>query len=131
MRADLILSSGGVSVGDYDLVKTIMNEAGNRTQFWQVAMKPGRPLAFGSLGHVPIVGLPGNPVSSMVAFEQFIRPAILKMTGHANLFRRTVRARLGEDIKKKEGMRYFIRGRIQQDGGLYRRNDGQSGLRIS
>jgi molybdopterin molybdotransferase len=119
MRADIIISSGGVSVGDYDLVKEIMKEAGNRMHFWQVAMKPGRPLAFGSLADVPIVGLPGNPVSSMVSFEQFIRPAILKMLGHVNLFRRTVRARLGADIEKKEGMRYFIRARIRRDGEDY------------
>ena len=119
MRADLIVSSGGVSVGDYDLVKEIMKEEGNRMQFWRVAMKPGRPLAFGALGDVPIVGLPGNPVSSMVSFEQFIRPAILKMLGHANLFRRTVRARLGEDIEKKAGIRHFIRARIRRDGDGY------------
>jgi len=119
MRADIILSSGGVSVGDYDLVKEIMKGPGNRMQFWQVAMKPGRPLAFGALGDVPIVGLPGNPVSSMVCFEQLIRPAILKMLGHENLFRRTVRARLGEDITKKKGMRYFIRARIRRDGEDY------------
>ena len=119
MRADLILSSGGVSVGDYDLVKDIMKEVGNRMQFWQVAMKPGRPLAFGSLGDVPIVGLPGNPVSSMVSFEQFIRPAILKMMGHKNLFRRTVRASLDEDIEKKTGIRHFIRARIRRDGEGY------------
>jgi molybdopterin molybdotransferase len=119
MRADLILSSGGVSVGDYDLVKELMKEAGNRMQFWQVAMKPGRPLAFGSLGDIPIVGLPGNPVATVVCFEQFIRPAILKMMGHVNLFRRTVRARLREDIKKKKGTRHFIRARIQRDGEDY------------
>jgi molybdopterin molybdotransferase len=119
MRADLIVSSGGVSAGDYDLVKEIMQEAGNRMQFWQVAMKPGRPLAFGSLRDVPIVGLPGNPVSSMISFEQFIRPAILKMLGHVNLFRRTVRARLGEDIRKKKGIRHFIRARVRRDGEDY------------
>jgi molybdopterin molybdotransferase len=119
MRADLIVSSGGVSVGDYDLVKEVMKEKGNRVQFWQVAMKPGRPLAFGALGEVPVVGLPGNPVSSMVSFEQFIRPAILKMMGHVNLFRRTVQARLGEDIAKKPGIRHFIRAKIQRDGDLY------------
>ena len=119
MRADLILSSGGVSVGDYDLVKEIMKEEGNRMQFWQVAMNPGRPLAFGRLGDVPIVGLPGNPVSSMVSFEQFVRPAILKMLGHANLFRRTVRERLGEDIEKKKGLRHFVRARIRRDGENY------------
>jgi molybdopterin molybdotransferase len=115
MRADLIVSSGGVSVGDYDLVKEIMQEVGNAMQFWQVAMKPGRPLAFGALGNVPIVGLPGNPVSSMVSFEQFIRPAILKMLGHTNLFRRSVRARLEEGIEKKAGIRHFIRARIRRD----------------
>jgi len=115
MRADLIVSSGGVSVGDFDLVKEVMKEEGNRMQFWRVAMKPGRPLAFGSLGKVPVVGLPGNPGAVMVSFEQFIRPAILKMMGHANLFRRIVRARLGEDISKKSGFRHFIRARIHRD----------------
>lgn len=119
MRADLILSSGGVSVGDYDLVKEIMKGVGNRMQFWQVAMKPGRPLAFGSLGDVPTVGMPGNPVSAMVSFEQFIRPAILKMLGHKNLFRRIVRASLDEDIEKKKGIRHFIRARIRRDGEDY------------
>jgi molybdopterin molybdotransferase len=119
IRADLIVSSGGVSVGDYDLVKEVMKEEGNRMQFWQIAMKPGRPLAFGMLGEVPFVGLPGNPVSAMVSFEQFIRPAILKMMGHVNLFRQTVRARLGEDINKRSGIRHFIRARIQRDGDLY------------
>jgi molybdopterin molybdotransferase len=78
-------------------------------------MKPGRPLAFGALGSVPIVGLPGNPGSAMVCFEQFIRPAILKMLGHGNLFRMTIRARLGETIRKKEGFRHFIRAVISQD----------------
>ncbi len=119
MRADLILSSGGVSVGDYDLVKEVMKGAGNRMQFWQVAMKPGRPLAFGSLGDVPTVGLPGNPVSAIVCFEQFVRPAIFKMLGHKNLFRRIVRAILDEDIKKKKGFRHFIRAQIRRDGDDY------------
>jgi molybdenum cofactor synthesis domain-containing protein len=67
MRADLIVSSGGVSVGDYDLVKEILQEVENSMQFWQIAMQPGRPLAFGALKGIPIVGLPGNPVSSMVS----------------------------------------------------------------
>ena len=88
-------------------------------QFWRVAMKPGRPLAFGAMGEIPIVGLPGNPVSSMVSFEQFIRPAILKMMGHTNLFRRTVRARLSEDIDKKSKIRHFIRARICREEGGY------------
>ncbi|MDA8126496.1 MAG: molybdopterin molybdotransferase MoeA [Deltaproteobacteria bacterium] len=114
LRADLILSSGGVSVGDYDLVKTIMKEVGNRMQFWRVAMRPGRPLAFGSLGNVPLVGLPGNPVASMVSFQQFVRPAILKMLGHRNLFRRTIKARLAEPVQKGKEVRQFIRALIRR-----------------
>ncbi len=119
MRADLIVSSGGVSVGDYDLVKEIMQEAGNAIHFWQVAMKPGRPLAFGALGGIPAVGLPGNPGSSAVSFELFIRPAILKMLGHENLFRRCVRARLDEGIVKKSGLTHFIQARVRQEGEGY------------
>ncbi|MGZ3578411.1 MAG: molybdopterin molybdotransferase MoeA, partial [Syntrophales bacterium] len=106
LRADIIVSSGGVSVGDYDLVKDVMKEVGNKMQFWKVAMRPGRPLAFGSMGGVPMFGLPGNPVSSMVAFEQFVRPSMLKMMGHKNLFRRTVKATIREDIIKKRGTKH-------------------------
>jgi molybdopterin molybdotransferase len=120
MRADIIISSGGVSVGDYDLVKEIMKEVGNNMQFWQVAMRPGKPLAFGSLEGIPIFGLPGNPVSSMVSFEQFVRPSILKMMGHRNLFRKTIRALLKESIDKKKGVRHFIRAHIIFEDGRYR-----------
>jgi molybdopterin molybdotransferase len=119
LRADLIISSGGVSVGDYDLVKDIMKEVGNRMQFWQVAMRPGKPLAFGALNDVPLFGLPGNPVSSMVSFEQFVRPSILKMMGHRNLYRRTVKAELRDAISKKKGVRHFIRARISFEDGRY------------
>jgi molybdopterin molybdotransferase len=118
-RADVIISSGGVSVGDYDLVKDIMREVGNQMRFWQVAMRPGKPLAFGALGGVPLFGLPGNPVSSMISFEQFVRPSLLKMMGHRRLFRRTIRAAAEEDIAKAVGMRYFIRGRVSMDGDRY------------
>ncbi|MHB9096712.1 MAG: molybdopterin molybdotransferase MoeA [Syntrophales bacterium] len=119
MRADLIVSSGGVSVGDYDLVKESMQEAGNAMHFWQVAMKPGRPLAFGALGDVPAVGLPGNPTAAMVSFELFVRPAIRKMLGHDNLFRRTIRARLDEEIVKKKGITHFIRAQVRREGESY------------
>ena len=118
-RADIIISSGGVSVGDYDLVKDIMNEVGNNMQFWQVAMRPGKPLAFGSLEGIPIFGLPGNPVSSMVSFEQFVRPSILKMMGHNALFRKTVQATVREDITKKKGTRHFVRARVDYIDGRY------------
>jgi len=118
-RADLIISSGGVSVGDYDLVKDIMKEVGNAMQFWQVAMRPGKPLAFGSIQGVPVFGLPGNPVSSMVSFEQFVRPSILKMMGHKNLYRKMIRATLEENLAKREGLRYFMRGQVRWEGGRY------------
>lgn len=120
LRADLIITSGGVSVGDYDLVKDIMKEVGNRMQFWQVAMRPGKPLAFGAMNNIPLFGLPGNPVSSMVSFEQFVRPSILKLMGHRNLFRRTVRALLKSPIEKSQGARHFIRARITFEDGRYR-----------
>ncbi|MFA5181384.1 MAG: gephyrin-like molybdotransferase Glp [Syntrophales bacterium] len=118
-RADLIISSGGVSVGDYDLVKDIMKEVGNAMQFWQVAMRPGKPLAFGSIQGVPVFGLPGNPVSSMISFEQFVRPSILKMMGHKNLYRKMIRATLEENLAKREGLRYFMRGQVRWEGGRY------------
>jgi molybdopterin molybdotransferase len=131
MRADLILSSGGVSVGDFDLVKDVMKQEGNQMQFWQVAMKPGQPLAFGALEAVPVIGLPGNPVSSMISFEQFARPAILKMMGHRNLFRKTVQARLTGDIIKKPGKRHFIRGIVEQTAQGYTvRTTGEQGSGI-
>jgi molybdopterin molybdotransferase len=119
MHADIIISSGGVSVGDYDLVKNIMKEVGNNMQFWQVAMRPGKPLAFGSLEGIPLFGLPGNPVSSMVSFEQFVRPSLLKMMGHKNLFRKTVRATIMENITKGKGSKQFIRAMVTCENGKY------------
>jgi molybdopterin molybdotransferase len=118
-RADIVISSGGVSVGDYDLVKDIMAEIGSRIQFWRVAMRPGRPLAFGLLEGKPLFGLPGNPVSTMVSFEQFIRPAILKMRGYRNLFRKAVRATMIEGYEKKAGLKYFLRARVEMRDGKY------------
>jgi molybdopterin molybdotransferase len=119
LRADIIVSSGGVSVGDYDLVKDVMKEVGNRMKFWQVAMRPGKPLAFGSMDGIPVFGLPGNPVSSMVSFEQFVRPSILKMMGHKNLFRKVVRATVNEDITKGKGAKHFVRAHIKYENGKF------------
>jgi len=116
--ADLIVTSGGVSVGDYDLVKDVMNELGKMT-FWKVAMRPGRPLAFGMIGDAPVFGLPGNPVSVMVSFEQFVRPAILKMSGFTNFFRPSVRAVLKEGLQKKAGFRHFLRAVVERKEGKY------------
>ncbi len=128
--ADLIVTSGGVSVGDYDLVKDILGELGSM-RFWRVAMRPGRPLAFGTVRGVPVFGLPGNPVSVMVSFEQFVRPAILKMSGFANLFRPTVKAFLKEGLTKKAGLRYFLRAVVERrEGRYYARTTGEQGSGI-
>ena len=116
LRADIIISSAGVSVGDYDFVKDVMKDMGIEVQLWQVAQRPGKPMTFGSREGKPVFGLPGNPVSSMVTFEQYVRPAILKMTGHENIFRRTVRATLIHDIEKKKGLRYFFRAKVKSEG---------------
>ena len=80
--ADFILSSGGVSVGDFDYLKQVLEEMGAETLFWRVAMKPGKPLLFCTLNSIPYFGLPGNPVSSMMSFLQFVRPALFKAAGH-------------------------------------------------
>ena len=80
--ADFILSSGGVSVGDFDYVKQVLEGMGAKTLFWRVAMKPGKPLLFCTLNSTPYFGLPGNPVSSMMSFLQFVRPALFKAAGH-------------------------------------------------
>jgi len=131
LRADLIVSSGGVSVGDYDLVKDVMKDVGNRMDFWRVAMRPGRPLAFGIIEGVPVFGLPGNPVSSMVSFEQFVRPTILKLAGKTKIHRRIAKAILQEDVPKKEGLKYFIRGIVnRKGGGLVASTTGEQGSGI-
>ncbi len=119
LRADVILSSGGVSLGDYDLVKDIMTEVGTAIEFWRVAMKPGKPLVFGRIGGKPIFGLPGNPVSTMVSFEQFVRPVLLKMMGHRHLFRRTIQAILKEELDKQPDLTYFVRVQVTREGNDY------------
>ena len=119
-KADIIITSGGVSVGDYDFVKDAIQDLGSEIVFWKIAMKPGKPLTFSMLNKRPLFGLPGNPVSSFVSFEQFVRPTILKMSGHTDLFRKTIRATLTEDIKKKnDGRRHFLRSTLTYQNGNY------------
>lgn len=110
---DLLLVSGGVSVGDYDLVKNVLWELGTKIKLWKVAIRPGKPLVFGYIKGIPVFGLPGNPVSSMVVFEEFVRPAILKMCGAKELFRPVAAAILRQSFKKKKGLKYFVRVRIE------------------
>ena len=119
-EADIIITSGGVSVGDYDFVKDAIQDLGSDIVFWKIAMKPGKPLTFSMLSKRPLFGLPGNPVSSFVSFEQFVRPAILKMSGHTDLFRKTICATLTKDIKKKnDGRRHFLRSTLTYINGSY------------
>lgn len=120
--SDIILTVGGVSVGDYDYVKAVVAELGIREVFWRVAMKPGKPLYFGvaeprrSRPRL-IFGLPGNPVSALVSFELFVKTAIRRMTGDPNPKPRTDTAILGGTLKKKEGRLEFVRGTGRlQDG---------------
>lgn len=128
--ADILVTSGGVSVGDYDLVKGMLEELG-KMNFWKVAMRPGQPLAFGMVFGKPLFGLPGNPVSSMVSFEQFVRPSILKMAGHRQLFRPTLKALLTENIEKKAGLLHFIRCRLVREGEkIYAATTGEQGSGI-
>ena len=119
IRADVLISSAGISVGDYDLVKDVLKDLGMEMVFWKVAMKPGKPLAFGTIGGKPAFGLPGNPVSSMVSFEQFVRPSLLKMMGYQQLFRPTIEAILKEDIRKEPGRRHYMRAVVSFERDRY------------
>lgn len=119
LKCDIVVSSGGVSVGDYDLVKATLDKMGNEMAFWKVAMKPGKPLAFGKIGEIPVFGLPGNPVSSFVSFEQFARPAIKKMMGAKEILPRTVQAKLTRTIHKKTGRLHFMSAVVSWDNGEY------------
>ena len=113
--ADLVMSSGGVAVGRYDFVKDVVEELGG-IDMWRVAMQPGKPVVLGYLGDTPFLGLPGNPVSIHVSFEQFVRPALRKMRGCRTLFRPTIRAVLTETIQKRPGRLHFVRVRLERDG---------------
>ena len=119
LHADVIISSGGVSVGDFDFVKDVMGEIGNAMHFWQVAMRPGKPLAFGAIESVPLFGLPGNPVSAMVSFEQFVRPSLLKMQGHKKIFRQTAKAVCAQEVQKSAGFKHFIRAIVKKENDQY------------
>ncbi len=131
--ADLFITSAGVSVGDYDMVKDVLNSEG-AMHFWQVKMKPGKPLAFGVLHGkkpVPLLGLPGNPVSALMSFEVFARPAILTMLGKTRFARPTVRAVLQENVENTADRRNFIRVRVEKSGDkIVARTTGEQGSGI-
>jgi molybdopterin molybdotransferase len=117
--ADLIVSSGGVSVGRYDFVKSVVEELG-AIELWRVAMQPGKPIVVGDVKSTPFIGLPGNPVSIHVGFEQFVRPAIRRMRGCASLQRPLITAELAESVHKKPGRLHFVRVRLDFSDGHWR-----------
>jgi molybdopterin molybdotransferase len=114
-QPDLFITSGGVSMGDFDVVKNVLAAEGE-ISFWRVRMKPGKPLAFGKLHGVPHLGLPGNPVSSLVSFELFARPALLLMQGRTRLDRPTVEATMLDGVPQKDDRRHYMRVIVEKKG---------------
>lgn len=121
--ADMLITSAGVSKGDYDIVKDILAKRG-KINFWSVRMRPAKPIAFGVIKGpkerlIPILGLPGNPVSAMIAFEQLGRPALLRMQGHENLEKPTIQAILEDSITNNDGRRVYARVVVTETNGNY------------
>ncbi|HEY6839221.1 MAG TPA: gephyrin-like molybdotransferase Glp [Geobacteraceae bacterium] len=120
LKADALITSAGVSAGDRDLVRDVLTELGVKQLFWKVDIKPGGPTAFALYGEKPVFSLPGNPVSTMVTFEEFVRPALLRMMGHHRVFRPFLTATLMNDARKKVGKMNFLRVRIEAGPDGYR-----------
>ncbi|HUZ78184.1 MAG TPA: gephyrin-like molybdotransferase Glp [Chloroflexota bacterium] len=115
LRADLFVTSAGVSVGDFDYVRQVLEERG-KLRLWRIAIRPGRPVAFGVFEGTPVFSLPGNPVSSMVCFELFVRPAIAKMRGHTRLRPPYLPVRVGDEVDNRGGRRSFLRAIVSREG---------------
>ncbi len=131
LTADILVLSGGVSMGDYDFTKAVFRELGAEMNFWKLAIRPGQPLAFGKIHGKLAFGLPGNPVSSMVTFEQLVRPAMLKMSGHRSYGRPVVQAVFQEKFSKRTDRRHFLRGVLWRDEGTFKvRTTGDQGSGI-
>ncbi|PIV14723.1 MAG: molybdenum cofactor biosynthesis protein [Gallionellales bacterium CG03_land_8_20_14_0_80_55_15] len=119
LEYDVLLVSGGTSVGVHDYVRPTIEKLGVEMKFWRLAIRPGHPLAFGTTHKTAVFGLPGNPVSSMVCFEQFVIPALRQMMGNKRLYRRTVTARVAHDVKFRPGRTEFIRVQLTRDDNGY------------
>ena len=119
LQFDVLLVSGGTSVGVHDYVRPTLEALGVQMKFWRVAIKPGHPLAFGKADKTSVFGLPGNPVSSMVCFEEFVAPALRHMMGNTRLYRRTVTARLAHPVKFRPGRTEFVRVLLTRDAAGY------------
>src|SRR5205823_6135484 len=114
---DLLVTTAGVSVGEHDFVREVLTELGGEIKLWRIAMRPGAPVGFGLLGGKPWIGLPANPVSAMVTFELFVRPAVRRLLGHRLPFRRTVPGGGGERIKRGRRLRRCLGAVVQPGGG--------------
>jgi molybdopterin molybdotransferase len=131
--ADLLVTTAGVSVGEHDLVRAVLTELGAEMKLWRIRMRPGAPVGFGLLGTTPWIGLPGNPVSTMVTFELLVRPAIRRMLGHARPFRRASPVVVAEPITLGPKLRHFLRAVVAPraaDGALEARLTGPQGSGI-
>jgi molybdopterin molybdotransferase len=117
LKADALITTAGVSAGDRDLVREALAERGVVSRFWRVGVKPGGPTAFGMKGGVPVFSLPGNPVSALITFEAFVRPALLRMMGRKRVVRPLVKATLTGEVRKKAGKVNFLRVAIEIRGG--------------
>ncbi len=118
LKADVLITSAGVSVGDRDLVRDCLAELGVRQIFWKVDIKPGGPFAFGMKEGKPVFSLPGNPVSTMITFEELVRPALLRMMGRRRVIKPYVQATLRGEVRKKPGKVHFLRVRIEVENGM-------------
>jgi molybdopterin molybdotransferase len=129
--ADLVVTSAGVSVGEHDYLRGALDQLGGTLVFWRVTMRPGGTTAFGTIGNVPWLGLPGNPVSTIVTFELFARPLMRAMLGHTRLFRRAVNVRLDEPARAGHGLRHYLRAVVEHGSGeLHARLAGAQGSAI-
>ena len=125
---DLLITSGGVSVGAFDFTKDVLKSLGAELHLWRVLMRPGAPLGFGTLHGMPWLGLPGNPVSAMVTFELFARPVIRRLRGEREVFRRTFAVRLREDVSIAAPLTHFMRVVVEwEDGAAWARLTGPQG----
>jgi molybdopterin molybdotransferase len=115
--SDVIVTTAGVSVGEHDHVRSVLRELGLDLEFWRIRMRPGAPVGFGLLQGRPWIGLPGNPVSTMVTFELFVRPLLRKLAGHSALFRRAVLVRVGQRITLGPRLRHFLRAVVGEQNG--------------
>lgn len=119
LKSDVLLTSAGVSAGDCDFVRDILDEIGAKQLFWKVSVKPGGPTAFALHNSTPVFSLPGNPVSTMITFEEFVRPALLKMQGYQNVIRPLFTAVLREGLKKKPGKVQIVRLLLEKENGSW------------